>query len=120
MLISDWSSDVCSSDLGASFANVRDGRDEAPATPTAAENAAAEQAQALPPLPEEGVARLLGLANAAKEPLRAFLIQHSSNAERAFFLRIAQRLLPPSPRSEERRVGPECASTCRSRWSPAH
>ena len=90
---------------GASFANVRDGRDEAPATPTAAENAAAEQAaaeqaQALPPLPEKGVARLLGLANAAKEPLRAFLLQHSSNAERAFFLRSAQRLLPPSQRDE--------------------
>src|SRR3546814_4743880 len=27
---------------------------------------------------------------------------------------------PPSPRSEERRVGKECVSTCRSRWSPYH
>src|SRR3546814_12675010 len=26
----------------------------------------------------------------------------------------------PSPRSEERRVGKECVSTCRSRWSPEH
>src|SRR3546814_18908260 len=26
----------------------------------------------------------------------------------------------PSPRSEERRVGQECVSTCRSRWSPYH
>ena len=89
---------------GPSFANVRDGQDEAP-PPSAAENAAAEQAaaeqaRALPPLPEKGVARLLGLANAAKEPLRAFLLQHSSNAERAFFLRSAQRLLPPSQRGE--------------------
>src|SRR3546814_8058392 len=25
---------------------------------------------------------------------------------------------PPFPRSEERRVGKECVSTCRSRWSP--
>src|SRR3546814_7361066 len=25
-----------------------------------------------------------------------------------------------SHRSEERRVGKECVSTCRSRWSPAH
>src|SRR3546814_3379380 len=25
-----------------------------------------------------------------------------------------------SPRSEERRVGQECVSTCRSRWSPYH
>src|SRR3546814_2472045 len=26
----------------------------------------------------------------------------------------------PCPRSEERRVGKECVSTCRSRWSPYH
>src|SRR3546814_2086934 len=32
------------------------------------------------------------------------------------------RLLPgrSGPRSEERRVGKECVSTCRSRWSPYH
>src|SRR3546814_1433680 len=28
--------------------------------------------------------------------------------------------LPPPPRSEERRVGKECVSTCRSRWSTYH
>src|SRR3546814_15839877 len=35
---------------------------------------------------------------------------------------IAERLepLPLSARSEERRVGKECVSTCRSRWSPSH
>src|SRR3546814_982023 len=27
---------------------------------------------------------------------------------------------PASTRSEERRVGKECVSTCRSRWSPYH
>src|SRR3546814_10598169 len=26
----------------------------------------------------------------------------------------------PNPRSEARRVGNECVSTCRSRWSPYH
>src|SRR3546814_15626467 len=26
----------------------------------------------------------------------------------------------PTARSEERRVGKECVSTCRSRWSPSH
>src|SRR3546814_16403212 len=31
-----------------------------------------------------------------------------------WFIRIADR------RSEERRVGKECVSTCRSRWSPYH
>src|SRR3546814_18939846 len=29
-------------------------------------------------------------------------------------------LLEKVPRSEERRVGKECVSTCRSRWSPSH
>src|SRR3546814_15398769 len=28
--------------------------------------------------------------------------------------------LPRARRSEERRVGKECVSTCRSRWSPYH
>ena len=30
------------------------------------------------------------------------------------------RVLFPLERSEERRVGKECVSTCRSRWSPYH
>src|SRR3546814_5746204 len=30
------------------------------------------------------------------------------------------RLLHDLSRSEERRVGKECVSTCRSRWSPSH
>src|SRR3546814_10363337 len=35
--------------------------------------------------------------------------------------RIHRRQRPPSaPRSEERRVGKECVSTCSSRWSPYH
>src|SRR3546814_20160936 len=29
-------------------------------------------------------------------------------------------ILAPPIRSEERRVGKECVSTCRSRWSPSH
>src|SRR3546814_12703872 len=29
-------------------------------------------------------------------------------------------LVRGEPRSEERRVGKECVSTCRSRWSPYH
>src|SRR3546814_12983478 len=32
----------------------------------------------------------------------------------------APRLFDPLHRSEERRVGKECVSTCRSRWSPYH
>ncbi|MCL1636157.1 EscR/YscR/HrcR family type III secretion system export apparatus protein [Luteimonas sp. SX5] len=44
--------------------------------------------------------RLLALVEAGKEPLRTFLIQHSSNAERNFFLKSAQRLLPPARRGD--------------------
>jgi type III secretion protein R len=44
--------------------------------------------------------RLMAMVDAGKEPLRKFLIQHSSDAERAFFLRSAQRLLPPASRGE--------------------
>ena len=79
---------------GPTFANVQDGSGDATATPTAEQNAVAS----LPPLPEKGVARMLALAEAGKEPLRAFLIQHSNDAERAFFLKSAQRLLPPAKR----------------------
>src|SRR3546814_11633773 len=33
---------------------------------------------------------------------------------------IGDRALGSEPRSEERRVGKECVSTCRSRWSAYH
>src|SRR3546814_14035847 len=33
---------------------------------------------------------------------------------------LPERSLAGSFRSEERRVGKECVSTCRSRWSPSH
>src|SRR3546814_387892 len=32
----------------------------------------------------------------------------------------AEMVTPGQQRSEERRVGKECVSTCRSRWSPYH
>src|SRR3546814_15332046 len=32
----------------------------------------------------------------------------------------SRSLVQREPRSEERRVGKECVSTCRSRWSPYH
>src|SRR5690606_21830217 len=90
---------AAASTRGPVFTNVSDGRGQG-AAPTAAQNAAADEAQSLPPLPDKGVARLLALAGAGKEPLRAFLLQHSNTAERAFFLRSAQRLLPPAHRDE--------------------
>lgn len=82
---------------GPLFADVVSGADHAAAA--AAQAAEPEQAEAeLPPLPAKGVGRILALGDAGKEPLRAFLIKHSHDAERAFFLNSAKRLLPPDKR----------------------
>ena len=40
------------------------------------------------------VNRMMELVESGKEPLREFLLKHSSEGERGFFLRSAQRLLP--------------------------
>src|SRR3546814_1985484 len=77
MRISDWSSDVCSSDLLGSYVVM-----------------------AYPTTPPAGPDKI------AREPSK-----RSTGTS------------PPSDcmkRSEERRVGKECVSTCRSRWSPYH
>src|SRR3546814_19906185 len=112
MRISDWSSDVCSSDLGfpTFLAALPDlgGHNYLPdvAAFEWALNVAyhADDAALLRPedLPDpDAVGRM-------RFPL------HPS----------AQRLSTPFPitqiRSEERRVGKECVSTCRYRWSPYH
>jgi type III secretion protein R len=47
-----------------------------------------------------GPAALMEMAEGAKEPLRAFLIRHSSARERAFFLRTAQQSLPKDQESQ--------------------
>src|SRR3546814_6026420 len=82
MRISDWSSDVCSSDLDY-LVRLDDGRE---ITVSAAPD--------LRHKPGE----VVGISWAAE----------NSDA------------FPPGGRSEERRVGNECVSTCRSRWSPSH
>src|SRR3546814_4263894 len=76
MRISDWSSDVCSSDLGSwvSRSSTNCGRSG------------------------RGPTKLIS-------PLST--LQASGTAD-------------PGSRSEERRDGKECVSTCRSRWSPYH
>jgi type III secretion protein R len=43
---------------------------------------------------------MIRTADTAKEPLRQFLIRHTSDSERAFFLKTAQRLLPPERRDQ--------------------
>src|SRR3546814_4163654 len=85
MRISDWSSDVCSSDL-----ILGDFRVAQPVRPV----------DVMPMHLEDDVRRLAG--------------GHAEVTPGA----LKRREL--GPRSEERRVGKECVSTCRSRWSPYH
>src|SRR3546814_2685641 len=91
--ISDWSSDVCSSDLCEKAQSSCD---------------LMEFAQGAP-WPKSGVSH--------QQEYR-----HDTSENPA---RDGRRRRPAGPvgqirRSEERRVGKECVSTCRSRWSPYH
>ncbi len=90
---------------GPLFRNVVTG--QGPAAPPAPDAGAGVDAGIVVPAPAQATplappgsdgARLLATFEAGKEPLRGFLIEHSNDAERAFFLRSAQRLLPPDRR----------------------
>src|SRR3546814_3861853 len=94
MRISDWSSDVCSSDLSVNpvFCGFCD-----------------------PPYCDQRAflfsAPLARLAGQSARPGFRTDDAHPGAKPAAH---------PGRPRSEERRVGKECVSTCRSRWSPYH
>src|SRR3546814_2963600 len=47
-------------------------------------------------------------------------VRHFALDEEVAVRRVARREEKAGKRSEERRVGKECVSTCRSRWSPYH
>src|SRR3546814_6109399 len=110
MRISDWSSDVCSSDLEL---RLRESRKR--------------------PRRRETLLKLVALLKrrpgmTLDEFRDYYETTHSKFAEplkgglavryvRRYFTPIVHPLLD-AERSEERRVGKECVSTCRSRWSP--
>lgn len=102
---------------GPMFANVQGTPGAQPVAPVGATPPApgsmAERTTVLVPAPATPISqlsltgggpitmdRLAAIVDAGKEPLRKFLIAHSSDAERAFFLKSAQRLLPPQSRNE--------------------
>src|SRR3546814_4508744 len=93
MRISDWSSDVCSSDLAAVLCGAEDCTDMAEFART--------KLSLLPQVVnlEHGPPSLNTLS-------RVFRLLDPEPFEAA--------------RSEERRVGKECVRTCRSRWAPYH
>src|SRR3546814_14477242 len=93
MRISDWSSDVCSSDLDGTR------MDGIPGRPSRIEGCTAHT------------------ATRGRDCLRCD-VRHL-----ALCAALREEELPHLEairRSEERRVGKECVSTCRSRWSPYH
>src|SRR3546814_3712105 len=93
MRISDWSSDVCSSDLvllqgsWAWFVSY--------------------EGKKQPPL---------------HDLMHGFVGKriHTKKMKAATLAEVGEELSATQYRSEERRVGKECVSTCRSRWSPYH
>src|SRR3546814_18231972 len=99
MRISDWSSDVCSSDLTGA---QRGGEDEAPHRHHVEEAAVDVRLEIAAPF-----------AHLRFEPAAGAQVERDDPARDGC-------RNPPffELRSEERRVGKECVSTCRSRWSP--
>src|SRR3546814_18323680 len=102
--MSDWSSDVCSSDLAVRFSESL----------LIESSNLGKSAHARPG------------RSPARGPMDALFddVSHDFEAvpDRAVVAPIRAAGLPShvTGRSEERRVGKECVSTCRSRWSPYH
>src|SRR3546814_2868768 len=96
MRISDWSSDVCSSDL-----------DKDPAVRLASIAAAGDAGVPF----TSGI--LIGIGETRAERIESLLALRDLSDRYGHIQEIIVR-------SDERRVGSECVSTCRSRWSPYH
>src|SRR3546814_6186461 len=115
---SDWSSDVCSSDLlleiEVDLDNVLEGRNqqvEDLLLLRVDDERLAEKRNLDPDLDLSLGAKIPvveDVADALDEPIR--IVGLGVEVVGSAF----------EPRSEERRVGKECVSTCRSRWSPYH
>src|SRR3546814_17208300 len=99
MRISDWSSDVCSSDLEAEI--VADAGQHGTQRLGEAQQFAVGRS---------GRCDILRIVDGHRRP---------SPVSRPVSGRPAHGAAWP-PRSEERRVGKECVSTCRSRWVPSN
>src|SRR3546814_13288583 len=129
MRISDWSSDVCSSDLAndpkeawrwSLRAKLREKHGNLDGALADYDKAIELEPTVERYLERSGVQWELGRTGKAIEDVRT-AYDLDGQASHAIYLAV---LLAESgnldDRSEERRVGQECVSTCRSRWSPYH
>src|SRR3546814_11892301 len=126
MRISDWSSDVCSSDLRT----LTDAADSLGISQPAISRALHELEQELGCILFQRTGRRLEFTPAGHDVLKAARraraaiadIRHVSDAHAVTpILRIATLgAIAAGMRSEERRVGKVCVGKCRSRWSPYH
>src|SRR3546814_18103217 len=106
MRISDWISDVCSSDLGRVCCGARQGL-STPWTPDNEERPCNIRAMAKTPS-KRGSGRGKTGAGDGKPATKRDGPKKSTGKKAT-----------GKKRSEERRVGKECVSKCRSRWSPS-
>src|SRR3546814_14999771 len=113
MRISDWSSDVCSSDLWRGITDVN-------SASIGIEIVNPGHEWGYRPFPEEQIAALIPLMHGIVRRhriTRGNIVAHSDIAPAR--KQDPGELFPLNTlRSDERRVGKECVSTCRSRWSP--
>src|SRR3546814_14556179 len=112
MRISDWSSDVCSSDLAVAKLATDDGSSAVPAALVGEQRMIDDDPKFvigkvdgapvfIPATPRVGTDQ-----DDALDPARLGRLCQPSSQPQLF------------QRSEERRVGTECVRPCRSRWSP--
>src|SRR3546814_9327462 len=115
MLNSDWSSDVCSSDLPASRVRrqgaVAGGEHNFGLMPPSLSLADASNVHRLH---DHWIQRAMSLSS-----VTAFLLLSGATPP-TVDVPAETQTQTERQRSEERRVGKECVSTCRSRWSPYH
>src|SRR3546814_15833552 len=105
MRISDWSSDVCSSDLPQSQFYTKS-----------------------VPMPERDVAKAKALLKEAGLDGFSFEMQFPNNPDGTRVAQVIQAMAAEAgidiqlraTRTEARRVGKECVSTFRPRWAPNH
>src|SRR3546814_14439237 len=112
MRSSDWSSDVCSSDLGCP-----------PGSEPGSERARSDGGSA------DDLSEVVSGERLGQQELSACadrLLTHlgggfGRDEPEAYFVPCRPKGLQElAPRSEERRVGKECVGTCRFRWWPDH